>query len=168
MERAAKLELDVTNSEVIDSIGSMQSGKAPGPDSFPEFFKKFPEQLAPILLSVFRESLSSQSLPPTMREATISLILKKILSLRLEVCLPSIISTDQTGFMKNRYSFFNIRRHLNILYSPSPPDIPEVLLSVDAEKAFDRVEWDYLLTNSALVPNLYPVLRHYTFPPQLL
>lgn len=131
LETAAKLELHIPISEIIDSIGSMQSGKAPGPDGFPsEFFKRFSEQLAPILLSVFRESLSSQSLPLTMREATISLILKKdkdpvqcssyrpisllntdvkilakILSLRLEVCLPSIISTDQTGFMKNRYSF---------------------------------------------------------------
>lgn len=58
--------------------------------------------------------------------------------------LPVVVSDDQTGFIKNRYSFYNIRRLLNILHSPTPPNTPEVILSLDAEKAFDRVEWDYL------------------------
>ena len=38
----------------------MQSNKAPGPDGFPiEFFKTFIGKLAPLLLSVFNESLDS-------------------------------------------------------------------------------------------------------------
>ena len=48
----------------------------------------------------------------------------------------SVISPDQTGFIKNRYSFSNIRRLMNILYGPSPPGELEVVLSLDAEKAF--------------------------------
>ncbi len=40
--------------------------------------------------------------------------------------------------------FFNIRRLLNILYDPTPSSVSEVLLSLNAEKAFDRVEWDFL------------------------
>ncbi len=54
-----------------------------------------------------------------------------------------IISPDQTGFIRDRYSFSNIRRLFNIVYS-SHSNNPEVVLSLDVEKAFDRVEWNYL------------------------
>ena len=72
-------------------------------------------------------------------------ILAKVLASRLENILPSIISEDQTGFVKKRQPYFNIRRLFNIIYSPSNT-VPECVLSLDAEKAFDRVEWTYLFT----------------------
>lgn len=169
-EVANNLERPFSTTELINAINSMQNGKSPGPDGFSiEFYKKFATQLAPILLLVFEESFTTSSLPPTMRQAVISLIhkkdknplecgsyrpisllnvdskiLAKMLAHRLETILPSIISDDQTGFIKNRHSYFNIRRLLNIIYDPTPPDIPEIVISLDAEKAFDRVEWDYL------------------------
>ena len=37
-----------------------------------------------------------------------------------------------------------MRRLFNIIYHPSESPIPEVVVSLDAEKAFDRVEWSYL------------------------
>lgn len=68
----------------------------------------------------------------------------KILATRLETVMSEIISIDQTGFIKNRFSFFNIRCLLNIIYHPVHVPEPELVISIDAEKAFDRVEWDYL------------------------
>ena len=149
----------------------MQSGKAPGPDGYPvEFFKKFADKLLPLLLNMFNDSLDRGTLPQTLTKASITLLLKpgkeesdcrsyrpisllnadykilaKALALRLEPIMPNIISPDQTGFMKNRHSFSNIRRLLNILLSPASRESPEVVISLDAEKAFDRVEWSYLL-----------------------
>ena len=46
-------------------------------------------------------------------------ILAKVLARRLENILPAVISEDQTGFVKNRYSYFNIHRLFDILYLPS-------------------------------------------------
>lgn len=43
---------------------------------------------------------------------------QKVPACRMEAALPSTISLDQTSFIKNRYSFFNIRCCFNILYSP--------------------------------------------------
>lgn len=108
------------------------------------FFKRFSLQLSPQLLSVFEESLNNGSLPFSMRQASISLILKpnknpldcgsyrpisllnvdvkilaKVLSLRLETIVQDIIHPDQTGFIKNRQGFFNLRRLMNIIYTSS-------------------------------------------------
>lgn len=103
-------------------------------------------------------------LPPTFYQASISLIhkkdqdpldpssyrpasllnvdnklLAKILATRLETVLPTIISQDKTGFIKNRQLFFNIKRLLNIIYSGDIKNShSEVILSLDAKKAFDR------------------------------
>ena len=44
-------------------------------------------------------------------------IFTKILANRLNKFIESIIHTDQTGFIPNRFSFFNVRRVLNIMYN---------------------------------------------------
>lgn len=64
-----ELERDLSIQEVMMAIGGMQSGKSPGPDGF---LKTFSNELAPLLLSVFLESYSSGTLPPTMREGFFS------------------------------------------------------------------------------------------------
>ena len=73
-------------------------------------------------------------------------ILAKIFARRLESIIPSIISEDQTGFIGGRHSFTNVRRLLSVIHSPPSPVEPEVVISLDAEKAFDRVEWAYLFS----------------------
>lgn len=144
---ASELEKVFTEEEFHSAVKSMQNGKCPGPDGFPsEFFKRFARELAPLLLSTYKESSTSGSLPPTMRQAVISLILKKeknpvecgsyrpisllnfdskilakMLALRLEKVLPSLISDDQTGFIKHRQISSNICRLLNVLMIPLHP-----------------------------------------------
>lgn len=172
LDDAARDDLDspLQLQEVIDAVKSMQSSKTPGPDGYPvEFYKKFSKQLVPILLEMFNNSLTQKHLPQSLTEASISLILKpgkdplecgsyrpisllntdvkilaKLLALRLDKVISPIISMDQTGFMRNRHSFINIRKLLNVVHSPASREVPEVVVSLDAEKAFDRTEMPYL------------------------
>lgn len=71
-------------------------------------------------------------------------ILAKVLAGRLEKNLPSIISEEQNGFIKGRQLFYNVRTLLNVIMSHHSTVNSEVVISIDAEKAFDRVEWTYL------------------------
>lgn len=166
----AELDKPLELEEINAAIMAMQSGKSPGPDGFvAEFFKKFKNKLSPILLDMYRDSLDKECLPTTLTQATITVLLKKdkdpkecgayrpisllnvdakilakVLARRLEVILPQFISEDQTGFVKGRFSFSNIRKLLNIIHSSPSTLVPEAVVSLDAEKAFDRIEWEYL------------------------
>lgn len=150
----------------------MQNRKAPGPDGFPvEFYETFAPRLAPILRLLFQEISTDRKLPSTMTQATISVLLKKgrdpldcgsyrpfsllccdykiltkVLSRHLETVTPKIINYDHTGFIPGRQSFYNMRRFFNVIYSTHSTQQAEIVLSLDAEKAFDWVEWEYLFT----------------------
>ena len=72
-------------------------------------------------------------------------LLAKALAHRLELILPSIISPDQTVFCKNKTPIFlNIRILLYVIHSTDGQQLPEAVISLDAEKVFDRVQWGYL------------------------
>lgn len=169
-ESVKTLEGPITIAELRQAVFSMRTGKCPGPDGFPiEFNRTFLNKSAPILIDIFNESFLLSKLPRTLMQPTIPLILKrdrdpllaasyrpisllsvdlkllsKLLAKHLESVLPSIISPDQTGFIHGRHSFSNLRRLFNMLYNPSSSCTPEVLISLDAEKAFNRVEWGYI------------------------
>lgn len=132
---ANDLDIPLTVDEINAAINNLQNHKAPGPDGFPvELFRRFQSRLAPILLSVYKDSLQVGSLPLTLRQASISLLLKKVkdpdlcgsyrpltllnvdakilanaLASRLEKLLPAMISEEQTGFIKGCQLYYNVR-----------------------------------------------------------
>lgn len=57
--------------------------------------------------------------------------------------MPSLIEEDQTGFIRNRQTHDNIRKALHVISHISKEQVGAVLLSLDAEKAFDSVGWDF-------------------------
>lgn len=47
------------------------------------------------------------------------------------------------GFIQVRYLKNNIRKVLNIISKAQTEEDPTVLLFLDAEKAFNQIEWQY-------------------------
>lgn len=166
------LNSDITLEEVSTAIRSFPNGKAAGPDGFCiEFYKAFSNQIGPLMLRMFKNSIENKKLPETLYSANIALILKKdkdstdpssyrpisllgndlkiftkILANRLSKCISSIIHEDQTGFIPGRFSFHNVRRLMNIVYKSKGKHDKIAILALDAYKAFDSVEWSYIIS----------------------
>ncbi|XP_040292346.1 zinc finger protein 420-like [Bufo bufo] len=150
----------------------MARDKAPGVDGLPmEVYKVFQGILLPELLKVFEFSLDAGSLPPSMQEALIVVIpkpgkdpkypdsyrpillltvdvklLTKVLATRLSRLILTIVHPDQTGFMPGKSTAINIRRLYTSLQIPGEDSGDRAVLTLDAAKAFDSIEWKYLWT----------------------
>lgn len=151
---------------------SLPSGKTPGLDEYSaEFYQAFWPQIKPLLMPMLTDFFENGTLPESMKTAVITLIHKKdkditectsfhpipllpvdftiiskLIAHRLEDLLPQLINPDQSGFVKVRYASDNIRRLLNIIDHSILYNQTALVLSLDAEKAFDRVEWSYLFS----------------------
>ena len=180
-EASKQMITPIIETEIRDAIKKFKSNKSPGIDGFPgEFYKCFINELAPVLTKVFRYSLSKNNPPETWSQAIISVIHKEgkdptlcegyrpislicndqklltsILAHRVQRHITTLINLDQTGFIPNRQGANNIRRTLNIITCAKRNKKTSMLISFDAQKAFDTVKWDFLY-RTLLVMGFHP------------
>ena len=63
---------------------------------------------------------------------------------RIKTVLPSLIDTDQSGFMSNRFTGDNLRLVYDTLNFSNQLQKPGILLLIDFEKAFDSIAWSFI------------------------
>ena len=159
----------------------MPHGKTPGSDGLPmEFYKVFWQSLGADLVRVLNAAFEAGQLSTSQRRGLIIVLYKKndpldtknwrpisllnvdykiatrTISGRLLGVMPSIVGPDQTCGVRGRTISENLAGVRDLLEYVEREDIPLALLSFDQEKAFDRVDWGFLLR----------ILETFNFGPQ--
>ena len=71
-------------------------------------------------------------------------VLARAFAKRIELKLPKLIHSDQTGFVKGRFIGQNVRLLNDIMEYTELNKIPGIMVLIDFEKAFDTLEWHFL------------------------
>ena len=149
----------------------MNTGKSPGLDGLTaEFYQLCWPLIKNDFMEVINESDEIASLPNSMNMALIRLIFKnrgercdlknwrpisllnvdykiiaKVITNRFKRIMPLIIETDQSCGVKNRNIYDNLVVVRDAIYYVNNENKQAAILCIDQEKAFDRIEWKYML-----------------------
>ena len=164
------LNTPITIQNLNCALSDMKPNKSPGPDGLTsEFYKHFFDLLSPLFLKMIEESHRNKQLPPSLNRSYITIIPKdspdktqlknyrpisllnidykiisKTITNKLKPYMSKLIHPDQQCAVQGR----KIQNHLHfirdfITYTQDKPT-PGAIISLDQEKAFDRVSHEYL------------------------
>ncbi|KAJ1100080.1 hypothetical protein NDU88_005169 [Pleurodeles waltl] len=162
--RPKPIELD----EIQQALGQMAHNKAPGGSSLTAEYYQILQTLMPYL-EMLQEAYERGRLPESQREAIIVVLHKKgrdpldvrsyrplsllnsdckllikVLANRLLPLMPTLVHPDQSGFIPGPSTFTNIRCLLRLIAETPELDQTQTAVSLDVEKAFDRLGWPHM------------------------
>ena len=165
-------EEKITLNECAKALETFQLNKAPGNDGIPiEFYETFWSLISEPFIRCANECFEKGDLSSSQKQAVITLIEKKgkdrsflenwrpislvnvdakiiskVLATRIKNVLPDIIHHNQSGFVKDRYIGETVRSIFDLMDFTHKENIPGLMIFIDFHKAFDSVEWNYLVT----------------------
>ncbi|GBG70935.1 hypothetical protein CBR_g8236 [Chara braunii] len=169
-----RLDLDrpITKVEAEEALKAMANGKTPRNDGLPtEFYRQHWNLLGDDLIEIYNEMQMGGKLPESACGGIISILFKKgdtseirnwrpisllnvsykilakVMARRLGRYLSDLMEDDQTTFVRGRSIYENIVTAVEVLEVVSEEDLEVNVLLLDMEKAYDQVNWSYVLTS---------------------
>jgi hypothetical protein len=168
-EQSLLLDSDLTLTDLSLALRSCKDS-SPGPDGIPYLvYKKLWKIAGPIILESWKYSVLNKTLPTSHYESVITLlpkegkdtsdiknwrpitlsncdakIITKALSSKIAKVLDSIIDPSQTAYVPGRSVSDNLRSNRFLKNHCKTNNLEAVLISLDAKKAFDSVNHQYI------------------------
>ena len=166
-----ELERSVTEEEVWAAIRDMPSDRAPGPDGFTGAFCRaswaaikgdilnainavlFGDGRAfgllnnalIVLLPKSADAIEPANYRPITMIHSLAKLISKILAIRLAPRMNDIIAPNQNAFIRGRTIHDNFKYIQRAAVLLRTKKIPKILLKLDIAKAFDTIDWAFIL-----------------------
>jgi exonuclease III len=160
----------ITVDELRTALSLMKNGKSPGSDGIcKEFYVAFFDIVGDVMCSVLNLAFVEMSMSRSQRMSYVTLLCKdlgnssnlkcwrpislcnldykamsKVICLRMTKVMDTIINVDQTCSVRGRSIFDNLHLLRNVSDYVEQKNLKCAWISLDMEKAFDRVEYDFL------------------------
>jgi mannosylglycoprotein endo-beta-mannosidase len=169
-EDRVEMDKPVTEEEIKNVVDQMEKNKAAGPDGFPiEFYQACWDIIKQDLMMIFSDfhqnkidlarinygvitllpegadANTIQKYRPICLLQVLFKIVTKALTVRSEMYIRKIIHTCQTAFIKGRFITDGVMLLQEILRDTKYRKQQGVVLKLDFEKAYDKVNWNFLL-----------------------
>jgi hypothetical protein len=160
----------VWEEEVWEVVRKMKGDKAPGPDGFSmAFFQKCWEVIKKDIMAVFKEFHETGKFEKSLNTTFVALIPKKagameikdfrpislisgvykiiskVLTSRLNSVMGKLVSHTQSAFVPGRQILDSILMANECVDSRIRSREPGLICKLDLEKAYDHINWDFLL-----------------------
>jgi hypothetical protein len=168
-DQAQIMDQELTLDNLSEAIKSCKDS-SPGPDGIPYIvYKTYWDIMGPIILKSWQYSKDTGKLTPSHNESVITLlpkegkdtgdiknwrpitlsncdskIITKALTIKISKVLDSIIDVSQTAYIPGRSVADNLRSNFFLKAICKNNNIGSLLISLDAKKAFDSVDHNYI------------------------
>ncbi|GKA89233.1 reverse transcriptase [Tanacetum coccineum] len=168
-----RLESPILQSHIEKAVNNMGAHKAPGEDGFSGiFFQKYWHIVGTSVINVVKQFFNESVTPSSLNKTLVVLIPKipapetigqfrpislcnfayrvisKIMANRLKPFMNRIISPQQSAFIPGRliqYCMVSANEAFHYIRNKKKGEQRHMALKLDLNKAFDRVEWDFLM-----------------------